>query len=154
MNSRLLRLKDWLLLSRCFDLKLRSNSTQKLHKVIAPMTLKEVQSVLGILDFTRAFVPDFGQMIKPLYELIVVVQRRKPFWTLEAQATLDAAIEKITTSTALSSLKAHLAAGWLLAFQFFKTRERHNLFGFINCICFLRLSTNLTEKRNYWPRIC
>ncbi|ADE05995.1 pol [Squirrel monkey simian foamy virus] len=53
---------------------------EKLRNISPPNSLKQLQSILGLLNFARNFIPNFSELIKPLYELISTAQGQSISW--------------------------------------------------------------------------
>ena len=62
-------------------------------------SVKEVQSMLGILNYNCTFIPRFATITKPLIELL---KKDTPFiWTLRHTQAVEQLIEKVTMKPAL-----------------------------------------------------
>jgi hypothetical protein len=58
-------------------------------------SIKEVRSMLGILNYNRAFIPGFAAIAKPLTELL---KKDTPFyWTTQHTKAVEQLIEKVTS---------------------------------------------------------
>src|SRR5882762_5206161 len=61
---------------------------------------KEVQQILGILNYQRAFVPGYADLAQPLNSLL---KKDLPFeWTSDCQHTLDQLINKVVANARLA----------------------------------------------------
>ena len=68
--------------------------------VPSPTNLKGVQSVLGLFNYYRNFVPDFAKITAPLYKLI---KKNEPFkWTEDQQQALDTLKQKMVEAPILA----------------------------------------------------
>ena len=61
--------------------------TATMDKVQPPTDLKGVQSILGLFNYYRNFVPDFAKIASPIYKLLK--KGIKIVWTEECQKALD-----------------------------------------------------------------
>ena len=61
--------------------------TAAMDKVQPPTDLKGVQSILGLFNYYRNFVPDFAKIASPIYKLLK--KGTKIVWTEECQKALD-----------------------------------------------------------------
>nr|QER92069.1 Pol [Feline foamy virus] len=68
---------------------------EKLENITAPTTLKQLQSILGLLNFARNFIPDFTELIAPLYALIPKSTKNYVPWQTEHSTTLETLIAKL-----------------------------------------------------------
>ena len=63
-------------------------------------TVKEVQSMLGVLGYQRPFIPHYADVARPLTAL---TKKNTPFvWTTECQAALDKLISAVTEGPTLA----------------------------------------------------
>ncbi|ASF20094.1 pol [Rhesus macaque simian foamy virus] len=56
---------------------------QKLLNVIPPKDLKQLQSILGLLNFARNFIPNYSELVKPLYTIVANANGKFISWTEE-----------------------------------------------------------------------
>nr|7O0G_A Chain A, Pr125Pol [White-tufted-ear marmoset simian foamy virus] len=68
---------------------LTSEFKDKIQNITSPRTLKELQSILGLFNFARNFVPNFSEIIKPLYSLISTAEGNNIKWTSEHTRYLE-----------------------------------------------------------------
>ena len=69
-------------------------------KINPPRTIKQTQSLLGVLNYNRGYCRDFSATVKPIYELL---QKDKKFeWTKECQQALDTIKKSLTETPTLS----------------------------------------------------
>ena len=62
-------------------------------------SVKEVQQILRVLGYQRAFIQDYSKIAKPLHELLK--KETKFEWTQECTNLLDALIKQVTTNPIL-----------------------------------------------------
>ena len=63
-------------------------------------TIKEVQSILGVLGYQRPFIPHYADITRPLTAL---TKKNNPFvWTTECRTTLDTLITAVTKGPTLA----------------------------------------------------
>ena len=63
-------------------------------------TVKEVQSVLGVLGYQRPFIPHYANIARPLTTL---TKKNDPFnWTMECRTALDTLITTVTKGPMLA----------------------------------------------------
>ena len=65
----------------------------------APTNRREVQSIIGVLNFQRNFIKDFAEMARPLYKLLKKENRFN--WTTECQKSFDALKKAMTSAPIL-----------------------------------------------------
>ena len=74
-------------------LRITNERVKAVRELLPPRSFKELQSVLGFLNYNRKFVKNFAALSKPLYDLL---KRGKPFrWTTECQKGFDDIKERI-----------------------------------------------------------
>src|SRR3989337_3121640 len=71
-----------------------------MQKVVPPTNLKEVQSILGLFNYYRNFVPDFAKVASPIYKLLK--KGIQIVWTEECQQALDELKHRMTTAPILA----------------------------------------------------
>ena len=63
-------------------------------------TVKEVQSVLGVLGYQQPFIPHYADIMQPLTAL---TKKNTPFiWTMECHTALDTLISTVTEGPTLA----------------------------------------------------
>lgn len=73
----------------------------KILQITYPKNLKQLQSILGLLNYARNFIPTFTEEIKPLYHLITTATGDKIQWTPEHSLILKNIIDKLNESSYL-----------------------------------------------------
>ena len=78
----------------CGDDKCRLTEETKtaVRKWREPVTVKELQQLLGLTNYTRNFIPNYAQITKPLYNLITKGPNNKNGrlpWTTETRSNLE-----------------------------------------------------------------
>nr|AXY87475.1 polymerase [Simian foamy virus] len=66
---------------------------QKLLNITPPKDLKQLQSILGLLNFARNFIINFSELVKPLYSIISNAQGKYITWTEENSNQLQHIID-------------------------------------------------------------
>nr|AZS32942.1 Pol [Simian foamy virus] len=66
---------------------------QKLLNITPPKDLKQLQSILGLLNFARNFIVNFSELVKPLYSIISNAQGKYINWTEENSNQLQHIID-------------------------------------------------------------
>src|SRR5215208_3160976 len=74
--------------------------TKAMEGVQPPTDLKGVQSVLGLFNYYRNFVPDFAKIASPIYKLLK--KGKQIIWTKECQQALDTLKKMMTEAPILA----------------------------------------------------
>ncbi|ABV59399.1 pol [Spider monkey simian foamy virus] len=74
---------------------LTSEFRERLQEITPPTTLKQLQSILGFLNFARNFVPNFSELVQPLYQLISTASGNFIQWTAEHTLRLNELISAL-----------------------------------------------------------
>ena len=62
------------------------STTERVEQYPPPTNVKKLQSFIGLVNWCAKWVPNYGKIMKPLYDAL----KRKPFsWTKECQATFE-----------------------------------------------------------------
>ena len=81
-------------------IKIDNSRIQPILELKPPTNKKGVQSIIGLFNFNRQFIPKFSEKIKPLYNLL---KKDVPFeWSEECQLSLDVLKDSLTTSPVLA----------------------------------------------------
>ena len=72
----------------------------KLLNVSLPRNVKELQSVMGKLNFASQFIPDYKRVVKPLKALMS--QTSDGRWTQECTDTLNYLVQQVLLRVKLS----------------------------------------------------
>ncbi|AAB48112.1 pro-pol protein, partial [Human spumaretrovirus] len=73
----------------------------KLLNITPPKDLKQLQSILGLLNFARNFIPNFAELVQPLYNLIASAKGKYIEWSEENTKQLNMVIEALNTASNL-----------------------------------------------------
>ena len=79
---------------------LAQDRVQAVKDLPPPKTVKQVQQLLGVLNYMRSFVKNFATMAAPLYNLLK--KGTKMEWTVECQKSLDDLKSALSNSCTLS----------------------------------------------------
>nr|BBD82009.1 Pol [Equine foamy virus] len=77
----------------------------KLLDITPPNTLKQLQSILGLLNFARNFIPNYSELITPLYQLIPLAKGIYIPWETKHTAILQKIIKELNASENLEQRK-------------------------------------------------
>nr|AXY87509.1 polymerase [Simian foamy virus] len=77
----------------------------KLLDLKPPETLKQLQSILGLLNFARNFVSNFSELVKPLYQLISTAKGNNISWSNENTKQLQQLISALNNADNLEERK-------------------------------------------------
>ena len=101
-KSRLLR-KECTFLGRKISkngIKLDDEKVEAIRKLPPPTNVKQLQKILGMLNYNRQFIKGYATIAAPLYELL---RKNKKFeWSRECQDSLETLKSALCTSTTLS----------------------------------------------------
>ncbi|YP_001956722.2 Pol precursor [African green monkey simian foamy virus] len=71
---------------------------QKLLNITPPRDLKQLQSILGLLNFARNFIPNFSELVKPLYNIIATANGKYITWTTDNSQQLQNIISMLNSA--------------------------------------------------------
>nr|BCT98207.1 pol protein [Bovine foamy virus] len=71
---------------------------QKLMDLQPPTTLRQLQSILGLINFARNFLPNFAELVAPLYQLIPKAKGQCIPWTMDHTTQLKTIIQALNST--------------------------------------------------------
>ena len=80
------------------------NRAEAIERIARPITIKDLRSFLGTLNFSRQYIPHLAQKIKPLTDLLKGAKssRSRIKWSLEAQENVEEAKVALVAAIPLS----------------------------------------------------
>ncbi|CAD67562.1 polymerase [Simian foamy virus Pongo pygmaeus pygmaeus] len=78
---------------------------EKLLNISPPQNLKQLQSILGLMNFARNFIPNYAERVKPFYSLISTAKSNNILWNDELTSQLQELITLLNQADNLEERK-------------------------------------------------
>ena len=87
------------------DIELDPTKVQSVTEWLAPTSVSEIRSFLGLAEYYRRFIENFSKIAKPMTELLKKDTKFK--WTEDCEASFQELKKRLTTAPVLVLLHIH-----------------------------------------------